>query len=264
MSAADPVLGPAVGDPFRVRLTGFEGPLDLLLHLVRKSDIDITGIPILEIVRQYDAYVALARSLSLEAAGEYLVLAATLVHLKSRRLLPTDPAEPDPLADEAAPDAALRAGVGEGLGRAAEHLQEREALMELVYARPADRVAEYAGEEGLEVDLYALLKAFQEILKRSQAGSGEPIRRERFSLVERIDWLIERLRRERRISFRDLFRGGRMDRLLCILTFLALLEVMRLQVARAYRSHRESEILVVLSGEAGQGPEPAPEVRTRV
>jgi segregation and condensation protein A len=110
-------------------------------------------------------------------------------------------------------------------------------------------VAEFAGEEWIEADLYALLNAFQSILKR--LGTETPaarITRERMTLVGRIDWLLDRLNRDQRIGFRDLFTDIE-DRMSCILTFLALLEVMRLQLVRAYESHHQEDILIVLVGD---------------
>jgi segregation and condensation protein A len=231
----------------RVTITGFDGPLDALLHLVRTGELDITGLPVVEVVRQCDAFVRLVEEIDLDAAGDHLVMAATLVHMKSRNLLPADP---ELLATEDIPDdelpGRLQIFVRE-LRQAAEQLQEREAAMELVYRRPAKTVEEFAGEQGIEADLYALVHAFQEILKRlGQEPEERRITRERVSLMERVTWLIDTLPKERRISFRSLFAGLE-DRLACILTFLALLEVLRLRVARAFQSHHQADIMVVLA-----------------
>jgi segregation and condensation protein A len=230
----------------RIRLEAFQGPLDLLLHLVRIEEIDVTTVSINEIARQCDDYLRLITDLDLEAAGENLVLASTLLHLKSRRLLPPTASEGDAAGDAASFGPEDDPGWRDGMRRVAEELQEREAQMELVFTRPPDRVAEFAGEELIEADLYSLLNAFQSILKR--LGSETPaarITRERMTLVERIDWLLERLNREQRIGFRDLF-DDIADRMSCILTFLALLEVMRLRLVRAYESHHQDDILIIL------------------
>ena len=229
-----------------VRLEAFQGPLDVLLHLVRTDEIDITELSINEIARQCDEYLSLLADVDLEAAGDNLVLASTLLHLKSRRLLPPTASEGDAIGD----DALLEPGDDliwrDGMRRAAEELQEREAQMELVFTRPSESVAEFAGEELIEADLYSLLNAFQSILKR--LGSETPaarITRERMTLVERIDWLLERLNGDQKLGFRDLFAEIE-DRMSCILTFLALLEVMRLRLVRAYESHHQEDILIVL------------------
>lgn len=237
-----------------LRLETFQGPLDLFLHLVRTEEFDITSIAILEVARQCDAYLKLLSEVDLDRAGENIVLASTLVHLKSRRLLPPPATEEEAAAVESEADDIASIAFTRRVRQAAEELQEREAQMELVYTRPADRVAEFAGEQWIEADLYSLLNAFQTILKR--LGSEPPearITRERVSLVERIDWLLQTLNRERRVGFRTLFEGLG-DRMSCILTFLALLEVMRLRLVRAFQSHHQEDILIVL---AEDPPDPA-------
>jgi segregation and condensation protein A len=233
-----------------IRLDGFSGPLDLLLHLARTGGVDLRGIPVVEVARQCDAWLRTLEAADLEAAGDHLVMAATLVHLKSRLLLPAEPLEAIAAEGEGEEIPARLAVVVQELRRAAEQLQEREAAMELVYTRPAAVVAEFAGEEGFEADLYALVHAFQGILSRlSQADrASQRISREAMSLMERVTWLIDRLQRERRVQFRALFEGIA-DRLALILTFLALLEVLRLRVARAFSSHADEDIVVILNEE---------------
>jgi segregation and condensation protein A len=245
-----PVPEAGTADRFtRVALGEFSGPLDLLLHLVRTGEIDITGLPVLEVVRQCDVYLMTIEGVDLETAGEHLVLAATLVHMKSRRLLPPDPQEMDAGIEPPALSERAAEAVQE-LRRAAEQLQEREAAMELVFTRPPGAVAEFAGEQGIEADLYSLVSAFQAILSRLGA---EPetlrITREKVSLMDRMTWLIDLLQSRKRVAFRSLFEGLT-DRLGFILTFLALLEVLRLRVARAFQSHHQEDILIVLADDA--------------
>jgi len=247
-----------------IRLDQFQGPIDVLLHLARSGGIDLRGVPLLEVARQCDAWVRTLEAADLEAAGDHLVMAATLVHLKSRMLLPAEPIET--LAAEEGEEIPSRlAGLVQELRHAAEQLQEREAAMELVYTRPATVVAEFAAEEGIEADLYALVHAFQGILSRLGATERESkrISRESMSLMERVTWLIDLLQRERRVQFRALFEGIG-DRLACILTFLALLEVLRLRVARAWSSHDREDLVVILNeapeeaAAAPAAPEPGP------
>jgi segregation and condensation protein A len=234
--------------------------MDLLLHLARTGGIDLTAVPMAEVARQCDEYLALLGGQSLEVAGDHLVMAATLVHLKSRSLLPPDPAEALAVAED---EESLVPGPEShrlAVKRAAEQLQEREAVMELVFSRPAERVAEFAGEQGIEADLFALLNAFQTILRRAGENPAARVTRERLSLAERIGWLMDRLTRERRVAFRSLFGAGD-DRLGCILTFLALLEVMRLRLARAYSSHHHEDIMIVLAEDVRAADTPSSEVR---
>jgi segregation and condensation protein A len=251
-AAGDPPAGTgAVGAtrPDEVRLEAFQGSLDLLLHLCRTEAIDLTTLPIAEIARQYNEYLARARDVDPGAAGDRVVGVATLIHMKSRRLLPPDPGAAVESAVSADEQARLeRAGRAEALREVAEHLQEREAVMELVYLRPRAAIAEFAGEEAIDADLFTLLRAFREILRRVGSEEAAHISRERITLVERIDWLMETMRREGRVQFRALF-SGLVDRVACILTFLALLEVIRLRLVRAHSSHHGEDILILLADE---------------
>jgi len=240
--------GPPGAGPLRLTLGDFKGPLEALLHLARTEGIDLSGVSMAEVARQYDAYVELARCADLEAAGEGLVLVAALIHMKSRRLLPPDPFAADPAVEES-PSTQRPAGERRSVKVAAEHLQEREAAMELVFSRPAATIAEYADEQGLDADLFTLLRAFKSILGRLGDREEKRIVRERITLVERMNWLIETLQRDRRVGFRALFADAT-DRLTCILTFLALLEVMRLRLARAIQSHHHEDIMIILTDEA--------------
>ena len=231
-----------------LRLGAFEGPLDLLLHLIRTEEIDVTTIPVAEIARQYNAFLASGGAPDPEAAGDHMVGVATLIHVKSRRLLPPDP---ESLADAPASDDLREEAAGargQAVRQAAEHLQEREAVMELVYFRPASAISEYAGEQGIDADLFALLRAFSDILRRIETDATAHISRERMTLVDRIHWLMDTMQRERRVHFRRLF-AGLADRVACILTFLALLEVIRLRLVRAHVSHRHEDILILLADE---------------
>lgn len=253
-----PPVDPAAPGPApagEVRLESFQGPLELLLHLIRTEEIDVTTLPIAEIARQYNEYLALAQSVSPEDAGEHVVGVATLIHMKSRRLLPPDPAAaaevPVSPEEQAQIDRAARAEALRGLS---EHLQEREAVMEMVYLRPRAAIVEYAGEQGIDADLFALLRAFRDILRRLGSEETSAISRDRVTLVERIGWLMETLQRERRVQFRSLFTGI-VDRVACILTFLALLEVIRLRLVRAHLSHHQEDILIVLADEPPPGAE---------
>jgi segregation and condensation protein A len=250
-SAAQPDAAPAPG-ACRLQMEAFQGPLDLLIHLIRTDAIDIADIPLLEVAKQYDQYLDRMRRLDLEAAGESLVLVAAMVHMKSRRLLPPDPAHPG-IETESDLELPPLPPNREGLKAAAEHLQEREAVMELLYPRPPASVAEYSSEQGVEADLFSLVRAFQAILKRIGDDPAARVTRERISLVERMNWLIETLQRQRRVGFRDLFADVT-DRIGCILTFLALLEVIRLRIVRAYQSHHQNDLLIVLAEEPKDSP----------
>ncbi len=229
-----------------VRLDSFQGPVDLLAHLARTGAIDITSLPVSEIARQYEDFLGLAAALDLDAVGDALVTVAALVYMKSRSLLPQGPAEEGDGAQEDLLGTCGRGPERHAWREAAAILQEREALMELTYAGPPVGVAEYAGEQGIEADLSSLLRAFQAILQRIGDDPAARITRERVTLVDRMTWLLEQLRQKRRVGFKALFEGVA-DRVTCILTFLALLEIIRLRLVRALQSHHDDDILVLLA-----------------
>src|SRR6478736_2815222 len=156
---------------YPVKLANFEGPLDLLLHLIRRHEVDIYDIPIALVTQQYLDYIDLMQELNLDVAGEFLVMASTLIHIKSRTLLP----RPDPTQDDGAEEDPREALVRRLLEHqkykaAAELLHDRETLRSAQFMRPDAAVADAAGEEyepELEVDLFSLLAAFKGVLERA-------------------------------------------------------------------------------------------------
>ena len=165
-------------DAYQVKLDAFEGPLDLLLHLIRKNELNIYDIPIALITEQYLGYITLMQDLNLDVAGEFLVMASTLIHIKSRTLLPRpDPAQEDGTPDEDPREALVRRLLEhQKYKAAAELLHERETLRSAQYMRPDERVVDAAGDEyepELEVDLFSLLSAFKGVLERA---SRRPVR----------------------------------------------------------------------------------------
>src|SRR5436190_15522071 len=160
-----------LGD-YPVRLASFEGPLDLLLHLIRKHEVDIYDIPIALITQQYLEYLDLLAELNLDLAGEFLVMAATLIHIKSRTLLPRpDPTQEDPEED---PREALvrRLLEHQRFKAAAELLHEKEIQRSAQWGRPDGRITDVVGEAPepeIEVDLFSLMAAFRQVLDRMRA-----------------------------------------------------------------------------------------------
>lgn len=239
------------GGGFDVRVGSFDGPLDLLLHLVRANEVDILDIPIVEITRQYQAYLDLLRELNLEIAGEYLVMAATLVHIKSRMLLPPDPAE-----GEEAPSQDPRAELAQQLldyqryKQAAENLQAIDSVRSLIWTRDGKVPSEFEGEELLAVDLLDLVGAFRKLLSR--LGEDERLRLERddVSVADKIQWLTDLLQERRSVDLLELLAemGERRQR---IATFLAVLEMIRLQMIVAFQRALFDEIRIALRGEPG-------------
>jgi segregation and condensation protein A len=211
---------------YQVRLPAFEGPLDLLLHLIRINEMDIFDIPIVEVTNQYREYLELMRQLDLAVIGEFLFMAATLMHIKSKMLLPRD-AESDgePLED---PRAELTRQLVEyqRIKQGAENLQALESVRGLVWNRGERTFEEFEGEELLVVDLYALLGAMRKVLDRLAARERFQLRTEDFSVPEKVEWLGEMLSKGRSVSFLSLI-SSMAARGEIIATFLAVLELMR-------------------------------------
>ncbi len=242
---------PVAGTGYQVRLTAFEGPLDLLLHLIRVNEIDLFNIPIVSITRQYNETLDLMRELNLEVAGEYLVMAATLLHIKSKMLLPPDPEAA--VSDPSDPRAEL-------VRQLEEYRRYREVALALgqaefeqnrTWSRPASLVTGFEGEAAVVADLFSLLGAFKRILDTLSRQEQLALKRERISLLDRIHWVLDRLREVRRAPFSSLFEPGA-SRADLIVTFLALLELIRLQVIGAAQDVRFGEIEIVLLEEPDQ------------
>ena len=229
------------GEGYRVRAGQFEGPLDLLLHLVRVNEVDILDIPIVEITEQYNAHLETMREMNLALAGEYLVLAATLVHIKSRMLLP-----PDPSAEDGDEDP--RAGLVRELlefqryKQAAETLHALDSRQQLIWTREEVPV-DFRDEEMLTVDLVDLVQAFRELLGRLGEEARHHIRRDHITVAEKIAWLTDLLERRQTIDLLALLEDlpTRIDR---IAAFLAVLEMLRLQLIVAYQRKRLAEIRI--------------------
>jgi segregation and condensation protein A len=224
-------------EDYPVRLQNFEGPLDLLLHLIKKHEVNIYDIPIALITQQYLEYLELMKELNLDIAGEFLVMAATLIHIKSRMLLPRpDPAQEDPQED---PREALMRRLLEHqrFKAAAELLHEREIQRSAQWLRPDDRVASVVGElpePEVDVDLFSLMAAFRQVLDRARQRPKVVLPPEQISIEERISQLLARLSETEACGFEDLFADVQ-SRSGMIVTFLALLEMIRLKLVRVFQ-----------------------------
>lgn len=241
----DPSPSQTVAPPqegtYQVKLPSFEGPLDLLLHLIRINEIEITDIPIIEITRQYSAMLELMRELNLEVAGEYLVMASTLVHIKSKMLLPSDPRVTEEEAEDPRSELARQLLDYERYRQAALCLRESEMENLKCWRRPTALVSDYLDEAALEVDLFALLTAFKKMLDSMEKEEQAALARDRESQLDRIRWLLGRLEETPRIEFTCLFEGG-ITREDLILTFLALLELIRLRAVKTVQTDSFGEI----------------------
>jgi segregation and condensation protein A len=247
-------------DAIKIKLQSFEGPLDLLVHLIKKNQVDVYDIPVALITQQYLDYLGLMQELNLDVASEFLVMAATLIHIKSRMLLPRpETAAGDPVDAEDPRDALVRRLLEhERFKAAAELLHDRETLRSAQWTRPDQRVEAIAGDDyepELEVDLFSLLSAFKLVLERARERPPVPLPPEQISIEARIDQLLDRLSETEACGFEDLF-GDVATRPDMIVTFLALLEMIRLKLVRVFQSGQLGAIRIYKRARPKDAPHP--------
>jgi segregation and condensation protein A len=244
---------------YEIKLDVFEGPLDLLLFLIRKNEIDICNIPIAFITSQYLGFLDDMRSLNLDLAGEYLLMAATLAHIKSRMLLP--PADDDGEEEQEGEDP--RAELVKQLLEyqiykdAAGMLSGRPVLGRDVFKLGASPEALFDArkpEEGvIEVDLFELVEAFRRVIAGLESGEYLEFSTEKLSLAERISEIMDILAKEGQISFSELVGNGLQippqSRKRIVYTFLAILELTKLRMATVCQTAPFGEIRLFLSVE---------------
>ena len=245
-------------EAYPVRLQNFEGPLDLLLHLIKKHEVNIYDIPITLITHQYLEYIDLMQELNLDVAGEFLVMAATLIHIKSRTLLPRpDPTQEDPEED---PREALirRLLEHQKFKAAAELLHERETLRSAQWTRPDGPIAEIAGEAPepeIEIDLFTLISAFRSVIERARQRPALYLPGEQISIESRIEQLLAKLSETEACGFEDLFADVQ-TRAGMIVTFLAMLEMIRLKLIRVFQTAAIGPIRVYKRARPADAPRP--------
>src|SRR5437867_1139194 len=226
-----------------LHLDGFEGPLDLLLHLIKREEIDIWDIPIARITEQYLEYLDMMKDLNINVAGEWLVMASTLIYIKSRMLLPPDPAaaEEDGPAEDPRTELVYQLLEHQKFKNAAQMLYTREEVENAVWQNPPKDALE--DEEVVSVTLFDVLKAFREVVKRFDAQQAIEIAGEEVSLEERMAEVRRLLLARDTILFSSFFDGAR-SRQYLIVTFLALLELVRSREVWLYQKQAFDEIYV--------------------
>lgn len=217
---------PSGGEAYKVQLEVFEGPLDLLLHLIRQQELDIYEIPIASITQQYLDYVQMMRDLNITVAGEFVVMAATLIHIKSRMLLPL---EPDPSQDETEEDPRQELVQQlieyEKYKKAAHMLHEKESVELAVWPR-GEHEFELDEKEVVSVGLFDVISAFHQVVQRYQDQIVWEIERDTVTVGEKIDEIRRLLKARRRFLF-SLFFERKLSRMHLGVTLLALLELVR-------------------------------------
>jgi len=234
--------------PYQVRIENFEGPLDLLLHLIKKNEINIYDIPIAMIAQQYLSYIEAMKELNLTVAGEFLVMAATLLQIKSKMLLPIEESAED---EEDGPDPreelVRRLLEYKTFKEAARQLDTQERMWREIYSRPVvarETNAESSDDAMLDnIGLFDLVDALQTILDRNPGKKLLEIIPDNLTVRDRMNAILEALEGQESIGFEALFEAS-CHRLVIIVTFLALLELIRLRTVRVYQAESFGPILV--------------------
>jgi segregation and condensation protein A len=229
-----------------VKLDVFEGPLDLLLHLITKHEIDVFDIPISFITKEYLKYLDMMRVMNLDMAAGYLEMAATLALIKSKTLVPNDPAgdaeelEPGPDPRE---ELVKRLLEYQKYKTAAEELAARPMLGRDTFARGMNE--DFSGDDrGLSSPgLFALIEAFQKMISHAKIEKAHEVTIARISISDRINQIVDLLRIRRRITFMELFEG-RQTKGQMVVTFIAMLEMAKLGLSRIHQAGVEGEIYI--------------------
>ncbi len=246
--------------PCEVDVPGFSGPLELLLHLIRKHKLDILDIPMSFVTEKYLEYLDTMLVLNLDVAAEYLEMAATLVRIKSRMLLPAGADEPEAQPGEEPEDP--RAELVKRLLEyqryrdAADRLLERDILQRDVFLRARPEPKDDADRPLDEVGIGALLDAFAVLARRAQVDIAHQVTIERVSVAQRIQELVDLLRERKRIVFERLF-DGQPSRVDIVVTLLALLEMTRLHMTRLLQADADGPLYVDFIGDAAEPEEEA-------
>ena len=232
---------------YRIKLDIFEGPLDLLLHLVKKNEVELSDIPVATITDQYLAYLGLLQQLDLDVAGEYLVMAATLLHLKSRLLLPGEETSEEEEGEDPRAELARQLLEYQRFKEAAEMLNRRDLLDRDVFARaPLPDETDPEQDVVYDVSLGDLLDALQDVLKRAAPEVVHEVILERVSLRAQLCFVLDMLRERTAVVFTDLFPSG-VTRLQILVTFLAVLELVRTRMVQIHQAEHFGPIVLTLA-----------------
>jgi segregation and condensation protein A len=233
-----------------VKVQAFEGPLDLLLHLIKKHEINIYDIPIALITEQYLEYVNMMKELNLDIVGDYLVIAAELGHIKSKMLLPKPEDDDEIEEDDPRADLVRRLIEYQRYQEAAEQFSRLEALERDVFTRSYEDDTTEGTNQLLKVDLWSLIDSLREVFKRRNLNISEGIQFdiETVTLDERIREVTSILISKKEMRFEDLFRHNA-SRLDLIITFLAILELIRTRTITAYQENPFGPIKLTYAGE---------------
>ena len=234
---------------YNIKLEFFEGPLDLLLHLIKKSEVDIYDIPIATITEQYLEYIDMLKDMNLDRAGDFLVMAATLTHIKSKMLLPIDSVEEE---EEEGPDPReeliRRLLEYKMYKEAAEELGEKERLGRDLFVRGQQVELDTMEETGLvNVSIFDLMDALKGVLARSSTETVLELTAERYKVADKINHILDTLGMEHSVTFTSLFEASA-SRGEVIVTFLAVLELAKMLLIKLHQT--EDNVIRVYTGPA--------------
>jgi segregation and condensation protein A len=220
----------AATQPPPVKLEAYEGPLDLLLDLIRKQELNIYDIPIARITQQYLDYLRLLEEMNIDVAGEFILMAATLIHIKSRMLLPPDPTASPEEEEDPRTELVHRLLEHEQFKNAAQMLQSKRMIEDATWSQPGiGEFVEAEDEPGFAVSVFDLISVFREILERAKKKPQLEIRREEVTVAQMIEHVKEILMASSRPVPIDQLMAGYISRQALIALFLALLEMVRLR-----------------------------------
>jgi len=233
---------------YRIELESFQGPLDLLLHLIRKNELDIYDIPIAEITNQYLVYLDIMRDLDLEVASEFLVMAATLMYIKSRMLLPVDEEEEEEDGEDPREELIRRLIEYQKYKKAAEELAGMPVLHHDIFVRPEADTSGQTEDVYTEATIFQLMDAFQKVLSEVDKRTPVEVTRDTFTTEDGINLIESSLASQPSVSFSGLF-SGLDNRRKIITVFLSVLELMRRGRLIAVQADYGDPISLVLNGE---------------
>ena len=234
---------------YKLKLEIFEGPLDLLLYLIKKSDVDIANIPISQITEQYMKYIDMMQILDLDVVGDFLVMAATLMQIKSKMLLPPDPSDTEEEEEDPRDELVRRLNEYKRFKEIAEALKNKEMMRKNLFARTVDpqeisKLKDDAKEVYFEANLFDLINALSDALKKVPEEVIHEIIKENFTVEQKIHDILHLLLNENGVSLAVLFSrcGSKIE---MIVSFLAILELIRLKEIKAVqrRAFEDNEIM---------------------
>ena len=237
----------------KLKLDVFEGPLDLLLYLIKKDEINIYDIPIAQVTEQYLEYIEMMSLLNLDAIGEFLVMAATLMQIKSKMLLPPDPSEEKPDEPDPREDLVRRLLEYQQFKEIADNLEGKATVRQDLFPRVPDtekreELKEESQEVYFEVSLFDLVNAFTKALRRQPEETLYELEKEEYTVEQKIHDVLHLLLSRRRVVLSELLTPA-MVKTEIIVTFLAILELIRLREIVAMQRRLFDDIEIILNTE---------------